>query len=81
MWAVELHMLEAFDEVCKKYGLTYYVDFGTLLGAVRHQGFIPWDDDIDVVMFRDDYERFQAIAPYEFLELYFFQNSYTDCKI
>lgn len=78
IWAVELRLLEKFDEVCRKYGLTYYVYYGTLLGAVRHQGFIPWDDDIDVIMFRDDYEKFQAIAPAEFTEPYFFQNSYTD---
>ncbi|MCI8533939.1 MAG: LicD family protein [Lachnospiraceae bacterium] len=71
-------MLEKFDEICRKYSLTYYVYYGTLLGAVRHQGFIPWDDDIDVIMFRDDYERFQTIAPDEFTEPYFFQNSYTD---
>ena len=78
IWAVELQMLEKFDEICRKYSLTYYVYYGTLLGAVRHQGFIPWDDDIDVMMFRDDYERFQTIAPDEFTEPYFFQNSYTD---
>ena len=78
IWAVELQMLEKFDEICRKYNLTYYVYYGTLLGAVRHQGFIPWDDDIDVVMFRDDYEKFQAIAPEEFHEPYFYQNTYTD---
>ena len=81
IWAVELELLEKLDEVCRKHGLKYYAYYGTLLGAVRHQGFIPWDDDIDVVMFRDDYERFQAIAPEEFGEPYFFQNSYTDQMI
>ncbi len=78
IWAVELELLEKFDEVCRKHGLSWYAYFGTLLGAVRHQGFIPWDDDIDVIMFRDDYEKFQLIAPEEFREPYFFQNSYTD---
>ena len=78
VWAAELCMLEKFDEICKKYQLTYYAFYGTLLGAVRHQGFIPWDDDIDVVMFRDEYEKFQAIAPMEITSPYFFQNSYTD---
>lgn len=78
VWAAELQMLEKLDEVCKKYSLTYYAYYGTLLGAVRHQGFIPWDDDIDIIMFRDDYERFQEVAPEEFTEPYFFQNAYTD---
>ncbi len=78
IWAVELEMLQRFDEVCKKHDLTYWVFYGTLLGAVRHHGFVPWDDDIDLAMLRDDYERFQALAPYEFTEPYFFQSSYTD---
>lgn len=78
IWAVELEMLQRFDEVCKKHGLTYWAFYGTLLGAARHQGFVPWDDDIDLAMLRDDYERFQAVAPYEFTDPYFFQNSYTD---
>ncbi len=74
-------MLAKFDQVCREYNLTYFVFYGTLLGAARHQGFIPWDDDIDVVLFRDDYETFQAVAPWEFTEPYFFQNSYTDNMI
>lgn len=78
VWAAELQMLEKLDEICQKHHLSYYAFYGTLLGAVRHQGFIPWDDDIDVVMFRDDYEKFQIIAPEEFAEPYFFQNTYTD---
>ena len=78
IWAVELEMLKKVDEVCRKYGLTYWAFYGTMLGAVRHHGFVPWDDDIDLAMFRDDYEKFQAVAPQEFTEPYFFQNSYTD---
>lgn len=78
VWAVELELLEKFDEICRKHHLSWYAYYGTLLGAVRHQGFIPWDDDIDVIMFRDDYEKFQIIAPQEFTEPYFYQNSYTD---
>ncbi len=81
IWAVELAILEKFDQVCKKHHLTYYAFYGTLLGAVRHQGFIPWDDDIDVAMFRDDYEKFQEIAPQEFSDPYFYQSSYTDHRI
>jgi lipopolysaccharide cholinephosphotransferase len=57
-----LSMLDAFVAYCQKYGLRYYLVGGTLLGAVRHQGFIPWDDDIDVGMPRPDYERFLALT-------------------
>ena len=78
IWAVELQILEKIDEVCKKHHITYYAHYGTLLGAVRHQGFIPWDDDLDIAMFRDDYEKFQKIAAEEFTEPYFFQNAYND---
>lgn len=78
IWKTELELLQKFDEVCKKYNLAYYAEYGTLLGAVRHQGFVPWDDDIDLIMFRDDYMKLQEIGPQEFQEPYFFQNSYTD---
>ena len=54
---IELKILIEFDRLCKENNLTYYLAFGTLLGAARHGGFIPWDDDIDVMMPRDDYER------------------------
>lgn len=65
--AVQLSVLADFNRVCRAHGLIYYLAFGTLLGAVRHGGYIPWDDDIDVMMPRADYDRltevFSASAP------------------
>lgn len=60
-----LSVLKEFIRICEKYGLDYFCHWGTALGAVRHQGFIPWDDDIDVGMLREDYERFLQVAPGE----------------
>lgn len=65
-------LLCEFDRICQKHGIRYTLFAGTLLGAVRHQGFIPWDDDADVLMLREDYERFLKIAPAETDTLSFF---------
>lgn len=81
VWAVEMDLLYVFDRVCKKYGLRYFADSGTLLGAVRHKGYIPWDDDIDLVMLREDYEKLLAVADREFSHPYFFQTMYNDKKL
>lgn len=81
IWAVELKLLEYFDNLCREHKLRYFIDYGTLLGAVRHQGFIPWDDDIDVVMFRDDYEKLKTIAQDAVSPPYFFQDAYTDSMV
>lgn len=78
IWAVELDLLAEFIRVCDKYGLKYYADGGTLLGALRHNGYIPWDDDIDLSMMREDYEKLCSVAVYEFKHPYFFQTSSTD---
>ena len=56
--AIELSILNDIDRFCRDHKLQYWLAYGTLLGAIRHQGFIPWDDDIDIFMFRDDYEQF-----------------------
>lgn len=64
----ELDMFKVVRELCERHGLSYYALGGTLLGAVRHKGFIPWDDDIDIAMPRPDYEKFLSIAPQELPE-------------
>lgn len=74
----ELEILKEFDRVCKKNNLNYTISSGTMLGAVRHKGFIPWDDDIDVMMPTKDYKRFCKVAPKELGDKFFWQTSYTD---
>ena len=64
----QLTILEEIDRICRKHNITYWLDGGTLLGAVRHGGFIPWDDDIDIAMPLDDARRFAQIAPGELRE-------------
>ena len=75
---IELQMLSEIDCICKLLHIDYYLLGGTLLGAIRHQGFIPWDDDIDIGMFRDDYELFVSKAGSLLPEGLFMQNYRTD---
>lgn len=78
VWAVELELLSKLLEVCEKHHLRIWADGGTLLGTIREKGYIPWDDDIDMVMLRDDYDKLVSIAKEEFKSPYFFQCGYTD---
>ena len=67
-WAAQMEVLKEIDRICKKYKIQYFADSGTLLGAVRHKGFIPWDDDIDIAMTRNEYRKFSTIISKELPE-------------
>lgn len=75
-WAAQLEVLAEIDKICKRHNIQYYAEYGTLLGAVRHGGFIPWDDDMDIGMLRKDFVRFQSFAqtelpePFKFLSIH-----------
>lgn len=75
-WAVELDLLQELMRVCNEHGLKVYADSGTLIGVVREHGFIPWDDDIDVAMLREDYDKLMALSG-EFKDPFFLQTTTT----
>ena len=78
VWAAQLEILEEIDKICRKHNIPYFVDWGTLLGAVRHGGFIPWDDDMDISMKREDYNRFVTLVHKELPEGYSVLNRKTN---
>ncbi len=78
IWAAGIEVLCEIDKVCKKHNIQYFADWGTLLGTVRHKGFIPWDDDMDITMKRQDYIRFCEVAQKELPEGFVVCNIHTE---
>lgn len=74
----ELVILDEVDRICKKHKIKYYLAFGTALGAIRHKGFIPWDDDIDIHMLNDDLIKFKEVCKHELSDKFYYQDKQTD---
>ena len=73
-----LELMDFINGVCKKYDIYYSLSYGTLIGAIRHKGFIPWDDDFDIMMDRKNYEKFLEIVEKELPKKYFIRNRRSD---
>lgn len=71
---IEIEMMKEIKRICEKHNIKYFLVGGSLLGAIRHGGFIPWDDDLDIGMLREDYEKFRAVAPNELDERFSYQS-------
>ena len=74
----QLYITDEIKRICEKHNIQYFLDCGTLIGAIRHKGFIPWDDDIDIGMLRKEYEKFINIAPMELKDEFFIDNYLTN---
>lgn len=78
LWFVQLKILEEIKRICKKFNIEYFAMSGTLLGAIRHNGYIPWDDDVDLGMTRSNYDRFIEVAKKELNKDFFLQCNETE---
>lgn len=77
-WAAQIEVLEEIRRICVDEGIRFFADWGTLLGAVRHKGFVPWDDDLDIGMLRGDYMRFLEVAPEKLGDFFELKSIYND---
>lgn len=77
---VQLELACVVKSICEKHNIDYFVIAGTLLGAIRHKGFIPWDDDLDIGMLREDYSKFLEVSKDELSDSYFLQTMFTDSE-
>ncbi len=77
-WAAQLEILEIINNICQKHQIKWFAMFGTLLGAVRHGSYIPWDDDLDICMLRDDYNHFFSIAEKELPDGYYISTKHSN---
>ena len=78
MQLVQIPLIQEVDRVCRKHDIRYTISCGTLLGAVRHKGYIPWDDDADITMLREDFEKFRKVAGEMDPDIAFYQDHYND---
>ncbi|MBO7143586.1 MAG: LicD family protein [Salinivirgaceae bacterium] len=80
VWTVQLDLIQVFDKICKLNKLRWYPMWGTLLGIIRHKGYIPWDDDVDIVMPRTDYDKFVSLCNNYISKPYYLQTTLTDSE-
>ena len=78
---IQVELLKEFDRICRKYNLKYNISFGTLLGAVRHQGFIPWDDDLDIGMTRDNYNKFLKVIQNDLSDKFYYLSNISHTSV
>lgn len=78
VWAAQLEMIKLLEQLCEKNGFHYFTIFGTLLGAIRHQGFIPWDDDVDIAMIREEYQEFIQISQDQLPDQFWILSPFTE---
>lgn len=79
-WAAQMEVFQIVADICDRNGIRYFADWGTLLGAVRHKGMIPWDDDIDISLMRDEYNQLIKILPEQLPHGFVIAGMYADSK-